>query len=116
MELVIAPAAVVTATATIRTVTTITALIPPTTIRVSATIHPIPAPIPATGPAVILVAEQLIAPLTSGDLIASGFRGDAPLSEILSVPFYLTSQIRQLGRSKALPHALRHDRCAVFRA
>lgn len=109
MELVIAPAAVVTATATIRTVTTITALIPPTTI------HPIPAPIPATGPAVILVAEQLIAPLTSGDLIANGFRGDAPLSEILSVPFYLTSQIRQLGRSKALPHALRHDRCAVFR-
>lgn len=111
MELVIAPAAVVTATATIRTVTTITALIPPTTIRVSAPIHPIP----ATGPAVILVAEQLIAPITSGDLIANGFCGDAPLSEILSVPFYLTSQIRQLGRSKALPHALRHDRCAVFR-
>jgi hypothetical protein len=64
---------------------------------------------------VILVAEQPIAPFTSGDLIPNGFRGDAPLSEILSVPFYLTRQIRQFGGTKALPHTLRHDRCAVFR-
>lgn len=103
------PASVVTATATV------TAIIPPNAIRVSAPIHAIPTPIPATGPAVILVTEQPIASFASGDLIANEFRGDAPLSEILSVPFYLTRQIRQLRRTKALPHALRHDRCAVFR-
>jgi hypothetical protein len=64
---------------------------------------------------VILIAEQPIAPFPSGDLITNGFRGEAPLSEILSMPFYLTRQIRQLGRTIALPHTLRHNCYAVFR-
>jgi hypothetical protein len=105
------PASVVVATAATTTVRTVTSIVPPPAIRTSAPIHPIS----AAGSAVPLVAEQPIAPIAFGDLIANGFRGEAPLSEILSMPFYFTSQIRQLGWTKALPHALRHYRCSVFR-
>jgi hypothetical protein len=77
------PATVFAATATVRT---FTAIVPSAAIRVSASIHPVSAPIytpiPAAGSTVILVAEQSIAPFPSGDLIANGFRGDAPFSEI----------------------------------
>jgi hypothetical protein len=105
------PASVVMATTATTTVRTVTAIVPPSAIRTSAPIHPIS----AAGSAVPLVAEQPIAPIAFGDLIANGLCGKAPLSEILSMPFYFTSQIRQLGRTKALPHALRHHRCSVFR-
>ena len=97
------PASVVVATAAATTVRTVTAIVPPSAIRTTAPIHPIS----AAGSAVPLVAEQPIAPIAFGDLIANGLCGEAPLSEILSMPFYFTSQIRQLGWTKALPHALR---------
>jgi hypothetical protein len=105
------PASVVVATAAATTVRTVTAIVPPPAIRTSAPFHPIS----AAGSAVPLVAEQPIAPIAFGNLIANGLCGEAPLSEILSMPFYFTSQIRQLGWTKALPHALRHYRSAVFR-
>jgi hypothetical protein len=105
---------VVTATTTVRTITSI---IPPPAIRVFAPIHPIPAtgPISTTGPTVILIAKQSIAPFTSRNLVANGFRCQTSLLKIFSMPFYITRQIRQLGWTKALPHTLRHNRCAVFR-
>jgi hypothetical protein len=92
---VVAPVA--TAPTAIRSSSSVVTIIPPTAVRISAPIHPIPTPIPATGSTAILIAEQLIASLPPGNLVANGFRCHTPLPETLSVPFDLTSQIRQLG-------------------
>jgi hypothetical protein len=102
---------IVPAATTIATVTAVTPIIPPTTIRATAPIRPIA---PARS-AAILIAEQAINPIASGNLIVNRLCRNTALTEFLSMPFHFSRKIRQLRRTKALAHALRHNRRAVFR-
>ena len=112
--LVVAPA--MAAATTVRTSTAIipsaaaAAIVPSTAIQAAAPIHPIP----STRPTVILVAEQPIAPIASGNLVVNRLRREAALAEVLSMPFNFARKVRQLSRTIALAHALRHNRRAVF--